>query len=169
MPGDVGRIPIVAMTAAATEGGRERCREAGMDDFLSKPVVPPCWRPAWSAGRTAGRGYPAPDPGRGRRDRPGARAADGLPVRSSAPRAVGELDDAVATEDPAEVARVAHGLRGSAANLGLIRLAALAAELEEAAREGRVPHAAALTGLRVAVIEAVDELGRAARRLRGPE
>jgi CheY-like chemotaxis protein len=32
-------IPIVAMTASATPEAQRRCREAGMDDFLTKPVV----------------------------------------------------------------------------------------------------------------------------------
>ncbi|PWE18401.1 hybrid sensor histidine kinase/response regulator [Marinicauda salina] len=44
LPGEAGRLPLIALTANATEADRQACHDAGMDGFLTKPVDPDALR-----------------------------------------------------------------------------------------------------------------------------
>ena len=178
------RIPVIAMTAGAIAGDRDRCIDAGMDDYVTKPVKPAELEA--TLGRWAGPRGGARDAGAARReaeDGPAAGVAvdaDRLELLrrvgpgdgsllvglidtfvTQAPSNLADLVAAVSTGDAAALHRAAHRLKGSAANMGVVGVAAICAELEDLARAGRLARAPAL----VRDLEA--EWDRAVRHLSG--
>jgi signal transduction histidine kinase/CheY-like chemotaxis protein len=176
-------LPIIAMTASATQEERERCREAGMDDFVAKPVDPSL------LSATLDRWLLAPDavvddglpPVLGNGSAADGRlrelVADGfdpeLVLRivdrfgSAAQQTLVELVAVAAAGDAPATAERAHRLRGSADNVGLTALGARCLEIELRALEhDEVPDVRGLDALRDAVAGAVDELHEASAWLR---
>jgi PAS domain S-box-containing protein len=154
-------IPIIAMTAHALQGDRERCLEAGMNDYITKPVDPRALAEAlerWLPKRKAA----ATDQAKGMRagkasvyglktetlvfDKTGmmARMMDDEALArmvvegflEDIPHQIEALWSYLEAGDAPAAERQAHTIKGAAANVGGERLRALAFDLEKTGKAG---------------------------------
>jgi CheY-like chemotaxis protein len=151
------RMPVIALTAHAMESDETKCRAAGMDGFVSKPVKPAELAAAVQAfgPREDDGGGPdlsAPlaacvDPAAALRTAGGDRAL--LAELAAAfvadcPRRVAELRAALGAQEATRLERAAHALKGAVATFGAARARELADALETRGRERRLTDAPAL-------------------------
>ena len=134
------RTPIVAVTANAMAGEDERCREAGMDGYLSKPVGLARLRATlqrWLKG--GGDETPAIDPtvlDAWLADDHAARRDLLQKFGNTATESRHDIETAMSGGDLPALAAAAHRLKGSALAVGAKALAEAAAALESGAKAG---------------------------------
>lgn len=146
------RVPIIAMTANVSESDRQVCFDAGMDDFITKPIRLQTIRAAIlrhtiegtepSNEPTEPEAAPLPEAVLFNRsellERLGGRS-DLMPkflsmFTASVTEALLRLKSAVECRDAGEIHRHAHTIKGAAANIGAPRIRDKAAMIDEMAK-----------------------------------
>jgi PAS domain S-box-containing protein len=146
-----GHLPIIGLTAHALKGDRERCLEAGMDSYVSKPIKQEALKAAIQEVLDSSSDPQATSTENGR-DVPAVfdfdmalenACYDAELLREMAqlwltdgPRRLEELRQGVLRSDAQAIERSAHALRGSLSTLGALSATIAAERVETLAAEG---------------------------------